>query len=377
MLMDISVRNLGPFKDSATISAKAGSPDEHPENVLESKSCEQGLLGAVLLYGPNGSGKSVILNSVGALRSILSGAPASSFSNPFAFGSSDRTSEISITVGARFVPYSYSLAFSDEGVVSESLYQYSTGRRSMVFLRSGSTYRYGKGCVRNRRSAEASVGADMAFLPAAAASDGGCSEALREILGITTEGMSLDAAVSMLSGNEELRSVVLRALRIADFRITDIVPGDDGVRFVHDVDGSEFPLPAGLESDGVKRAVEVLAVVCDALIGGKVVIVDDLDLHLHPRVVRWIVEQFSSERDPNSSQMVASTHDTTLLDLKNLMRRDQAYFADKRVRDGSATISRLTDHGGIRKDADLQRAYFGWKMDSLPRISSSEQLLRR
>ena len=35
MLLDFSVRNLGPFKDSASISARAGSPDEHPENVLE------------------------------------------------------------------------------------------------------------------------------------------------------------------------------------------------------------------------------------------------------------------------------------------------------------------------------------------------------
>ncbi len=377
MLLDFSVRNLGPFKDSASISARAGSPDEHPENVLESKSCEQGVLGAVLLYGPNGAGKSVILKSLESLRAMLSGDPVTDHANPFAFGSSDGCSEISVSVGARFVPYTYSVAFSREGVVSESLYQYATGRRSMVFLRSGSTYRYGKGCVRNRRTAESSVGNGGLFLPSAAANDEGCAEALDEILGIATADMGLEDSVSMLSQDEELKSVVLRALRLSDFRISDIISGQGNARLVHEVDGEHYELPAELESDGTLRAIEVLTAVCRALIEGRAVIIDDLDLHLHTRVARWIVEQFSSERNPNSSQLFASVHDTALMDLKSLVRRDQVYLSDKRARDGSATISRLTEHGGIRKDADLQKAYFGWKLESLPRISSSEQLLRR
>ncbi|MBO4568982.1 MAG: ATP-binding protein, partial [Candidatus Methanomethylophilaceae archaeon] len=53
------------------------------------------------------------------------------------------------------------------------------------------------------------------------------------------------------------------------------------------------------ESDGLGRAISVLTAVCRSLINGTVAVVDDLDLHLHPRVVRWILEQYASDRNPN------------------------------------------------------------------------------
>ncbi len=143
------------------------------------------------------------------------------------------------------------------------------------------------------------------------------------------------------------------------------------------MDGERFCLPMSAESDGLGRAICVLATVCRSLIDGTVAVVDDLDLHLHPRVARWVIEQYASDRNPNSSQLIASVHNATLLDSKSLVRRDQVYFLDKGVRDCATKAVRLAEFGGVRKDADLQKAYFGWKFGSLPRISSSEALLRR
>ena len=374
MLTEFSVFDRGPFKDRVVVSMRAGSSDSHPENVLESRADDGGLLGSVLFLGPNSSGKSMLLESLDLLRSIASGDPVPSHREAFVFG--EGATEISISFTSRLIPYDYSISYTTEGVVSESLYQYATGRRSMVFLRSGDGFRFGKGAVKNRKTI--SVDGRRSFLSAAAESgDEACSDALKEILRMRTALSGLQESLEILESDPELKGVVLRALRLADFRVTGIRLTESGLEFEHSTEDERFSLPLSAESDGLKRALQVLTAVCSSLMEGSVAVVDDLDLHLHPRVVRWILEQYTSDRDPNLAQLVASVHDATLLDSKGLVRRDQVYFLDKGVRDGASKIARLTEFGGVRKDADLQKAYFGWRFDALPRISSSEELLRR
>ena len=130
------------------------------------------------------------------------------------------------------------------------------------------------------------------------------------------------------------------------------------------------------EPAGMLRVLSVITEACASLAGGTVLVCDDMDLHLHPRVTRWIAEQFASGRNPNSAQLVASLSDTSLMDLKHLVRRDQIYFTEKNG-SGVSRLTCLSDFTGVRKDSDVQKAYFGWKFGSLPNINSSEQLLRR
>ena len=374
MLTEFSVFDRGPFKERVAVSMRAGSSDAHPENVLESRADDSGLLGSVLVLGPNSSGKSVLLRSMDLLRSIALGEPTPSGQEACVFG--EGATELSASFTSRLIPYDYSISYSPDGVVSESLYQYATGRRSMVFLRSGDGFRFGKGAVRTRKSIP--VDSRRSFLSAAAESgDEACFDALKEILRMRTALPGMQETLEILESDRELRGVVLRALRLTDFRVTGVRLTSGGPEIEHSTEDERFFLPISAESDGLKRALQVLTAVCSSLLEGSVAVVDDLDLHLHPRVVRWILEQYASDRNPNQAQLVASVHDATLLDSKGLVRRDQVYFLDKGVRDGASRMTRLSEFGGVRKDADLQKAYFGWKFDALPRISSSEELLRR
>ena len=92
MLTEFSVFDRGPFKDRVVVSMRAGSSDSHPENVLESRADDGGLLGSVLFLGPNSSGKSMLLESLDLLRSIASGDPVPSHREAFVFGKAPRRS---------------------------------------------------------------------------------------------------------------------------------------------------------------------------------------------------------------------------------------------------------------------------------------------
>ncbi len=227
MLTDFSVQDRGPFKERATVSFHAGTSEMHPEHALESKTDGSGALGCVLVLGPNSSGKSVLLESLGKLTGIAAGEPVPSGPEGFAFASGHSSTEISVSVNSRLVPYVYSISYSSGKVVSESLYQYVTGRRSMVFVRSGNEFRFGKGVVKNRRSIKAD--GSRSFLSAAAESgDEACSDFLKEIRGMQTEVRPLEESVRILESDGELKSVVLRALRLTDFRVSDISLSEDG-----------------------------------------------------------------------------------------------------------------------------------------------------
>ena len=86
MLTEFSVFDRGPFQDRVVVSMRAGSSATHPENVLESRADDSGLLGSVLLLGPNSSGKSTLLESLDLLRSIAAGDPVPSHREAFVFG---------------------------------------------------------------------------------------------------------------------------------------------------------------------------------------------------------------------------------------------------------------------------------------------------
>ena len=53
---------------------------------------------------------------------------------------------------------------------------------------------------------------------------------------------------------------------------------------------------------------------------------DEFDKSLHPDLTRQIVQIIHSH---NGWQFIFNTHDTTLLDIQNLFRRDQVRFVEK------------------------------------------------
>ena len=98
-----------------------------------------------------------------------------------------------------------------------------------------------------------------------------------------------------------------------------------------------------------------------AISGNKVIFVDELNIKLHPLLLKFIIDLFY-ESD-SLSQLIYTTHDTTLMD-KKFFRRDQIWFVQK-DQFGYSGLSALSDFK-VRSDASFEKDYLAGVYGGIP-----------
>lgn len=237
--------------------------------------------------------------------------------------------------------------------------------------------------------------------------DGICSAFRREIL---TRIVILDGnpenlvqvSCDFISRNEVLRDYAMRALRIADLGIMDYMYDEktipvtalDGVSqstlgmaegritvkevyLKHDLetdgmDESSTLFPMDIESSGTKSMFGLTGPLVDILKNGGVLMIDEFGSNLHPLITRWLVGQFSNESNPNHSQLIVNTHDVSLMDIHDLVRRDQIWFVNKDRRFGNSELYSLADFNDVRKIKGIDKAYLSGRFDAVPSIRTRD-----
>ena len=82
------------------------------------------------------------------------------------------------------------------------------------------------------------------------------------------------------------------------------------------------------ESDGTRRLLDLIPAMI-ALTGREVVcLIDELDRSLHPDILHSYIHNFIKYSADKPSQLIVTTHDTTLL-RSHLLRRDEVWFVEK------------------------------------------------
>lgn len=136
--------------------------------------------------------------------------------------------------------------------------------------------------------------------------------------------------------------------------------------------GQVFPYE--IESSGTKSMLGLIGPVIDVLQNGSVLIVDELGSNLHPLLTRWIVEQFSGDRNPNHAQLIANTHETGLID-QDILRRDQIWLVNKDRESGASEIYSLADFDGLKDSTDILKGYLLGRYGAVPFIGP-DKLIR-
>lgn len=134
------------------------------------------------------------------------------------------------------------------------------------------------------------------------------------------------------------------------------------------------------ESSGTNKVFDISGPIFDTLIGGGVLVIDELDAKLHPLMTAAITNLFNSpEYNTNNAQLIFATHDTNLLSYGRF-RRDQIYFLEKDKFEASDLYSLIEykEEGSdkkIRKDRSFEKDYINGRYGAIPFIGNFEELL--
>jgi uncharacterized protein len=97
-----------------------------------------------------------------------------------------------------------------------------------------------------------------------------------------------------------------------------------------------------------------------------VFIVDELDRSLHSKLTYGIFELFLKLTQNNESQLIATTHESLLLDLE-LLRRDEIWFVEK-TKNQSHFYS--LDEFKVRNDKIVNKDYLLGRYGAIPIFKS-------
>lgn len=109
------------------------------------------------------------------------------------------------------------------------------------------------------------------------------------------------------------------------------------VLFKHN--NSEVTFTFGEESDGTRRLIELLDVIYNDS-KNRTVIIDELDRSLHPQMTIKFVETFLKYSECLMTQLIITTHESNLMDLKRL-RRDEIWFVERDIEENESKLYSL------------------------------------
>ena len=404
MIIDYTLGNFGPFKDDVTLSMEATKFSEHPENVIRSDDGKSDILSSAIIFGPNAAGKSFLIDGLLMLNRIVSSRGGDGILDrayvPYKVSKECR--EAPVRLGIRLlidgIRYDYSIEYTDKEIVAESLHYYPNSRRAKIFERNGPA-----SFPKARKKIADLTASDATYLTMASIGrDPDCSKVRNAIMGMVFTASDSDVLIQatcrMCDEDPETRALLIHALQAADLGINDftykerqialadvkdILPpdvyedlrmGSDSISAMDvyvehefkDADDEGRMIQIDSESSGTRCMFGLMGALIPVIRNGGVLVIDELGGHLHSRLTRWVVQMFASYNNGNGAQLIANTHDLGLMDIDELLRRDQIWFVNKNRDNGSSELYCLSDFKGVRKDTDILKAYLFGRYDAMP-----------
>lgn len=394
MLCQFSFKNFMSYKDETIFDLQAEPLNEFSDSIIEFDGVSN-LLPVSVIYGPNGGGKTNLLKALSCLISLVTKPiedlektrsnlilQQSMSCEPFSLDadSKNEPTEFNIYFRTQKNEFRYYIAIKNDIIVSEVLHRRSLGgkKTAIIFEREEDDIILGASINKARVSKD--VNPKMPYLSFLAITYN--FHVIAEVQTwfesciIRNYANPIVEHNIMLSEDEQFKSNFIHALNDMGIDVSNYRYDKDAKqiflsRTVHD---NEFELPFPVESDGTRKVFAALPVLMLALNQGRLVIIDELDAKLHPKLLRYIISLFTNrEINKNGAQLLFTSHDMSTLK-NDVFRRDEIWFAALNNEHSSEIYSlyeiRREDGSRINATASYDKQYLEGRYGADPYLRS-------
>jgi AAA15 family ATPase/GTPase len=420
MLIAFSVQNFKSIRDLQTLSLEARKDDHLAwSNVIDAGKLQ--LVKSAAIYGPNASGKSSVIEAMVWFRDFVlqsskeSQAGEEIDTNPFRLSSATEHAPSHFEVEFRWKDFDYRYGFelTSSRVESEWLFRKSpSSKAAKLFSREGQTIQVSAPNFKEGKGLEPRTRPNALFLSVCAQFNGPeAGEVMewmrrfRHVSGLTEAGFFAFTAHRLQEPQQ--RDKLLELARKADFNIQSLrsevevmteakLPPEMSaemkkrivsekmmsadIKTTHvklDADGNvigevEFDLNED-ESSGTQKFVALCGPITHTLEEGSILLVDELEARLHPRLTQAIVDLFHSPVNRKNAQLICATHDVSLMNSERF-RRDQVWFCEK-DQTGATDLFSLADIDSnlVRPNSKFSRQYMLGLFGAVPQLAHFQE----
>ena len=376
MVLSLRLKNIFSFRDETTLDLQAAKIQTEKGKALSGNMFPAAggqVLKSVSVFGANASGKSNVIKGIKACVNMIRSSHTYNENTifqiaPFRFDGYDKQpSSFYVRFILDEIEYEYSFSLTQTEILTEQLYYYPKGRRSLVFTRDETkgpdktdVYEF-RQAIKRPMDVAANTSRKTLFISRASQMD---RDIAKKVFRFFTEDIVLDYKESAMPVEDFLKTKkedILEILNTADSDIVDVKIQGNSLKTFHKSNPDiAFDFDTE-ESEGTKILFQMMLGIINVIRNDRTFLMDGIDTNLHPHLVEYIINLFNRS---NHAQLIYTTHNTHLLNT-DFQRRDQVYFVNKRD-DGCSDLYSLYDFKDFRDTFDMEKAYLQGRFDAIP-----------
>ena len=399
MILNFSFNNFRSAKNDCEIDFRKINLSQHKESLINDS-----VLPVCVIYGPNGGGKSTIILALQYLCNLIAfpinqyrgivGSIAPSF-KPFLLDDESRNKKSEFCIVFTLdkeskVEYKYYISVLNGVIIEENLYEKrEIGKPALVFNRNGNDVEIGNYYKLIKQNDSQQLNKSVPYLSLCTiilsnspiAKVGNWFVNIGAIdFGNPTFEIALPMVFASIAQNLDIKNHMDKLLEqfnlINGYEVVDGTVNpfsgikDKQIKTFHTVNSKKYELFFNDESMGTKKVMQAAPAISVALQSGTLVIIDELDAKLHPKLLEFIISLFTNPNvNKNGAQLLFTSHDMYTLN-SNVFRRDEIWFACKDANESTLLYSladiKDDDHRIVRSDLSFSRQYLSGRYGADP-----------